>query len=420
MVGNPLVMAEKARLRLQSMVISMREGRPPELMGQNGVVNLPSLSDIVITPCEVKETHGTGSLLLRMFRDSSSIVSLRTSDFYDGMQNFGAAQFCLPLTQLSRPDVFSWVRWCLTGTTVRRIICFPYLPADVLVAIAAKELFRVPLCTYIMDDKNVCADGISDALMEELFSKSDLRLVISPEMRDAYARKYRTSFWVMPPLVPDELIRRTPCQPLEGVAPRRGILIGNLWGTRWLDMLRDAMRGTGYSVDWYCNNPDSTELERARVESGDVRAVGTVPDASLPGILNSYRFAVVPSDPLDGKSLPAVRAIAELSLPSRIPTMIAEAHLPVLVLGSPKTAAARFVERFNLGAVVPYDGGAVKSALDRILTPENEMQIRKRAASLAGSFSAKGADDWIWRSLEDGHPSDLRFEDLMPPEGELS
>jgi hypothetical protein len=402
------------------MVISLREGRPTELKGRNRAMKLPSVADLVITPCEVKETHGTGTLLLRMFRDSSSIVSLRTSDFYDGAQNFGAAQFCLPLAQLSRPDVISWVRWCLTGATVRRIICFPYLPADVVVALAAKELFGVPLCTYIMDDKNVCADGISDELMEELFSKSDLRLVISPEMRDAYARKYGMSFWLMPPLVPDELIERTPRQPIEGVAPRRGILIGNMWGTRWLDMLREAFRGTDYSVDWYCNNPDSRELERASISSGGVRAMGTVPDASLPGILNSYRFAVVPSDPLDGKSLPAVCAIAELSLPSRIPTMMAEAHLPVLVLGSPKTAAARFVERFNLGAVVPYDGGAVKSALDRILTPENEMQIRKRSASLANSFSAKDAADWIWRSLEVGRPIDLRFEELMPSEGALS
>jgi hypothetical protein len=418
MVGNPLIIAEKARLRLQSMVISMREGRPPE--GRNGVMKLPSPADLVITPCEVKETHGTGTLLLRMFRDSSSIVSLRTSDFYDGEQDFGAAQFCLPLAQLSRSEVSSWVRWCLTGATVRRVICFPYLPADVVLAIVAKELFRVPLCTYIMDDKNVCADGISDALMEDLLSKSDLRLVISPEMRDAYARKYQMRFWVMPPLVPDELIRRTPCQPPEGVDPRRGILIGNMWGTRWLDMLRDAMRGTGYSVDWYCNNPDSTELERARIESDGIRAMGTVPDSSLPAVLQSYRFAVVPSDPLDGKSLPAVRAIAELSLPSRIPTMMAEAHLPVLVLGNPKTAAARFIARFKLGAVVPYDCAAVKSALDRMLTPESEMQIRKRAASLADSFSAKGADEWIWRSLSGGHPSDLRFEELMPPEGELS
>src|ERR1700683_151193 len=138
MVGNPLLIAEKARLRLQSMVASMREGRPP--VGQNGAVQLPVPADLVITPCEVKETHGTGTLLLRMFRDSSSIVSLRTSDFYDGEQDFGAAQFCLPLAQLKRPEVASWMRWCLGGATVRRIICFPYLPADVMVAIVAQAL----------------------------------------------------------------------------------------------------------------------------------------------------------------------------------------------------------------------------------------------------------------------------------------
>jgi hypothetical protein len=107
-------------------------------------------------------------------------------------------------------------------------------------------------------------------------------------------------------------------------------------------------------------------------------------------------------------------AIAELSLPSRIPTIVASSHLPILVLGHAKTAAARFVARFNLGEVAPYEPWAARAALERISTAETQTQIRARAAELSAHFSSKGADDWIWKSLAAGAACDRRYEDLMP------
>jgi hypothetical protein len=418
MVGSPLLMAERARARLRTVMNAVRDGREPSGQSRAAVPHLPSRSDLVITPCEVNELHGTGVLLLRMFEDSSSIVSLRTSNFYDGVQTFGAAQFCLPLAQASRAEITSWVRWYLTGTSVQRIMSLPYLPGDPTVAIVAKELFKVPLCTFVMDDKNVCAEGISDALMEELLAKSDLRLVISPEMREAYERKYGLKFWLVPPLVLDELVRRNPVHPPEGIDPRRGVLLGNIWGQRWLDMLRDTFRGSGFSVDWYCNQKDpiGLEFDRAEMERDGIRLMSPIAEPDLPAVLSQYPYAVVPSDTLDGQSPPSVRAIAELSLPSRIPTIIATSHLPVLVLGNQRTAAAGFVSRFQLGLVVPYETAAVKAALERLLKPENQTSIRKRAASISDSFSARGSGEWIWRSLEAGKPCDLRYEELMPVE----
>ncbi len=413
MVGSPLLIAEKARARLRSAVNALRDGLPANF----NTLRLPSPADVIVTPCEVVDLHGTGILISRIFRDSSSIVSLRTSNFYDVPQTFGAANFCLPLAQVSRRDVNSWVKWWLSNTTVRRVICLPYLPADPLVAISVKEMFAAPLCTYIMDDKNVCADGISDSLLEELLAKSSLRLVISPEMRAAYEKKYRMKFWLVPPLVSEELVTRTPLSAPEGVDSRHGVLIGNVWGQRWLDLLRSTFRGSGYKIDWYCNqkNPRALVFERSELERDGIRLLDPVSDTSLPPILAKYAYAIMPSDTLDGQSPEAVQAIAELSLPSRIPFVTATSHLPTLVLGSPRSAAARFVARFGLGEVVPYETDAVRAALDRLLKPEAVSLIRRRSAEISGSFSAQDGAEWIWRSLAGGRACDLRYERLMPP-----
>jgi len=90
--------------------------------------------------------------------------------------------------------------------TVRRILCVPYYPDDVKTAIAAKEIYDAPMCTFLMDDQNIFARGIDDVLMKSLLEKSALRLAISPELRDAYQAKYMLPFWYMPPVVPDALI----------------------------------------------------------------------------------------------------------------------------------------------------------------------------------------------------------------------
>lgn len=416
MVGSPLVIAEQARARLQSVLTSMKDGRGLEA-NRPAASRLPSPADLIITPCEVNEQHGTGTLLLRIFPDSRSIISLRTSNFYDGRQSFGGAQLCLPLAQAARPEITSWLKWYLSGATIRRIVCLPYLPADVIVALTAKEMFDVPLCTYIMDDKNVCAEGISDGLMIEMLEKSDLRLVIGPEMRAAYEKKYQMKFWVMPPLVPDEIIRRAPVPTPDGVDHRRGVLLGNIWGQRWLEMLRKTFRGSGYQVDWYCNqkNPAALDFDRNEMEHDGIRLCAPIAEADLPEVLSRYAYAVVPSDTLDGQSPPAVQAIAELSLPSRIPTMVTTSHIPVLVIGHPNTCAARFVSRFQLGEIAPYEPAAVQGAVERLLKAENQSIIRARAAKLSPSFSSRDSDEWIWRSMAAGQACDLRYEELMPP-----
>jgi hypothetical protein len=416
MIGSPLMIAEKARARLQGVVAALQGGQTPDgLVIHSG--DLPDPADLVITACEVNEAHGTGTLVRRMFTDSSSIVSLRTHNFYDGDQKFGAAALCLPLASGSRVEVSATVQIYMRGANVRRALCIPYLPGEAIVSLALKDLHGMPLCTFVMDDKNVAADGISDELMEELLARSDLRLVIGPEMREAYESKYGMKFWVVPPLVSDGVIRTTLSSAPAADEPARGVLLGNIWGQRWLELLRQSLRGTGISVDWYCNvkNPQMLNFDRAAMEQDGIRLMNPVHEADLPATLARYFFALVPTDPLDGLSPAPVEAIALYSLPSRIPTLVATSQLPILVVGNPVTSAAGFVRRFRLGEVVPYEQSAVRSAVTHLLNPQTQGEIRERSLALSPGFSARGSGEWIWRSLEAGAPCDMRYETLLPP-----
>ena len=417
MIGSPLLIAEKARARLQAILSGQVDAA--DSVEDIDLSSLPDSSDLVITACEVNSLHGTGTLLLRIFPDQKSIISLRSEDFYDGIQDFGCVRLRLPLAKAARPVISAWLKSSLVGVNVRRIICVPYTPAEATLALAAHDVLGAPLGVYIMDDKNVCADGITDDLMRELLDTARLRLVIGPEMRDVYEAKYGMPFWVMPPVVADHIVKREATPLAPGIDLRRGVLLGNIWGQRWLDMLRRIFRGAGVTIDWYCNqlNPPGLEYDRDELAADGIVQRNPIAEDDLPKVLGEYAFAVVPTDTLDGLSPPSVRAIAELSLPSRMVTMMATSHLPMLVIGSPATCAAGFVQRFDLGSVAPYDRAAVLASIEDLINPDRQNDIRSRAAHLSGHFTAAGASDWLWRSLDAGKPITSTYEDLMPRRG---
>lgn len=181
-------------------------------------------------------------------------------------------------------------------------------------------------------------------------------------------------------------------------------------------MLRQIFRGAGVTIDWYCNqiNPPGLEYDRDELAADGIVQRNPIAEDDLPRVLGEYAFAVVPTDTLDGLSPLAVRAIAELSLPSRMVTMMATSHLPMLVVGSPATCAGGFVERFDLGAIAPYDRAAVLASIEALTTPDRQADVRARAARLSGYFTAAGASEWIWDSLDAGRPITSIYEDLMP------
>ncbi|MBW4604813.1 MAG: FkbM family methyltransferase [Calothrix sp. FI2-JRJ7] len=379
--------------------------------------NYSQTFDVIITCNEVNERHGTGVLLRRIFKDSPNIFSIRSCNHYGGEHDFGEESACLPQVMLSRADIFAHVLQTFQHQNVRRILCIPYYPSDVLVAIAIKEVFNIPLCTYIMDDQNICSNGIPDSLMRELLDKSSLRLAISPEMRQAYEGKYRLKFWVLPPVVSNQLLQLQVSESaLTSEHPKAGILVGNIWDQSWLDLLRESVRDSGVKLDWYCNNASNCQwlsFDINELERDGIFLHHPLPEVELVPLLRKYSFAIIPSGTLDAND--DRRFIAELSLPSRIPFIFATSNTPIIVLGNKKTAVARFVERFQIGITAEYSSSSFSEAVSYVTKSENQLLMRQNATTLAENFGSQGMAEWIWQSLERGEAADIKFEKLMPP-----
>lgn len=365
--------------------------------------------DVIITPVEVNDSHGTGVLLQMLFGGEENIVSIRSLDQYGGRQDFG-----LPLKIVhgadSRDAAFARVEEALRGIAVRRVVCVPYQPDDVMTAIAIHGIFGASMCTYIMDDQNVAVRGIEDGAMRELLERSSLRLAISPEMRAAYERKFGLPFFYLPPVTPARMLPSRLHVPVTPPDARHGVVIGNLWSPRCPQLLRRTVRNSGVTLSY----PGGDAL----ADSADaLREDGIYPHARAGGeelvrLLRSMWFAVVPSGTLD--QFEDRRWMAEFSLPSRLVYLMSTSHIPVIVLGSRDTAASHFVEQFAIGVTSSYDRASFKNAVEYITQPEVNLAMRRSGLVAAGRFVDTGVGEWIWQSLDRGEPLDRRFEDLMP------
>jgi hypothetical protein len=375
----------------------------------------PQDADAIVAHIEINDHHGVGVLLGRLFGQSGNIVSIRSHNFYNGKQDFGAMHACIAHGAASRDMVFWKVLEAMGGVAIQRVVCVPYFPDDALNAIALKEAFGVPLCTYLMDDQNLCVNGIPDSTMTELLAKSSLRLAISPEMCAGYEAKYGRKIWFMPPLAPARLIpqqlNQVPEQILHG---KTSLILGNIWGQHWLSLLRETVRGSGITLRWYNNG----QFPWLTCSKGRLASDGIVPqegppdsDDRLVEILRQAPFVVVPSGTLEASD--DRQFIAKLSFPSRIPYILATSHTPILVLGHPDTAAARAVTRFGIGMVAPYERRAFLGAVETITRPDLNLAMRRAAFRLSLRFADAGAAGWLWQSLAKGEPVDSRYEDLL-------
>jgi hypothetical protein len=369
--------------------------------------------DAIVTHVEVNDRHGVGVLLQTLFGAGEGVVTVRSRDDYDGAQEFGVRAVRVSHRRLRlRLAARLRVASALRGLRVRRVLCVPYYADDVRSALAIRETSGAPLLTWIMDDQNLLEPSIPDRLMAELLERSAVVLAISPELRDAYARKYRREVGFAPPLVPARLLRPAGA---SDAATGRPMVIGNIWGARWYEDLRRTVRGTGIALDWCSPAGLATfwqGFEPKALASDGIEALGALPESTYVERLRAAPYVVVPSGTLDAAD--DRPGISRFSLPSRIVFAVAAAHAPVIVLGSLETAAARFVAAHRLGAVVPYDRPAFQAAVAALTAPAAQREVRGRAAALAGAFSAEGAAEWLWRSLEMARPADDRFERLAP------
>jgi len=399
--------------KLRALTHASRQPSPdlPLEWDRNGVILRNA--DVIITHCEVNDRHGTGVHMQKMFRDCPNILSIRSEDRYDGRQSFG-----LLALRISHPDADPAaarlrIAKAMGKSTAGRILCVAYLPSDAHSALALHEQSGAPVCTYIVDDQNICVDRFPDQLLGRLFEKSGLRLVNSPEMREAYEEKFGMPVYYMPPVAPSYVLPRELQTPPADADPAHGVIIGNIWGRSWVKRLCRTVRDSGIRLTWYFPG-DRRDLA---VSSAELQACGIalkepVPEEELVQVLRGSLFTVAPTGTLErGDDL---RWVAKLSLPSRIIYLIASSHIPVLVLGNRQTAAARFVEQFGVGLVADYDRSSFQDAVRRITAHDENMEMRRRAATAGPRFSDEGAAEWIWKSLAAGRPIDRRFEDLMP------
>jgi hypothetical protein len=405
-----------ARLdRLKSRLDTLVAAKPQ----YSALATHPAAIDVVITNNEINDLHGTGPLVKRILRGRTNLLSIR---FYDdwGRHDLGDWDIRLPRTGLDRAESYRKVIGLLAGCRVHSVLCVPYGIDDLMSAIAIHDIFGggiswAGLAGYVMDDQNIAVDRVPDSVMREFMERCSLRLATHPELRIAYERKYGLPFFLLPAVAPDALVTlETPreTQVREPHRTPRGALLGSFWDQSWFDRLCEALETSGYAIDWFGNHRSPwLEFSARKLESARIQTLGVVPEERLAAELRRYPFVIVPAGSLEAGE--SNRSVASLSLPGRIIFAAATSQTPILVVGSERTCAARFVKHFGIGETVPYDGAALKAAMDRLSSAPVQQEMRRRAARIGPAFSDRGAVEWLERSVELGRAADMRFEDVF-------
>lgn len=394
---------------------SLSEKRPLDLRFEKlWPKGIDQYQSVLVTTCENNHRHGTGVLLKRVFPHEENIISVRTKDFYLGDHQWEGQSYLLAEPDPDRRTIFNRVASIVQNhSCVKRLFCVPYDVDSLLVSIAIKESYGIPMAVWIMDDQNIAAHNIPDALMKEFLTKADVRFATHPELRDAYENKFGLKFWLLPAVVPDHLITKTLREPAKNdIHPLRGALVGSIWSLQWFNNLCFSLENSGIELDWFGNSQyywlTDSEIELHRK---GLYPQGICPEDALAEKLKDYPFVIVPSGTLDERDDQI--HLSKLSLPGRILFILATSNTPIILLGNTSTSAANFVNRFQIGVVCDYTSDALRQAVEYVLETSNQQHLRQNAFNVAQRFSDRGIDHWIWQSLEMGQAADSRFESLF-------
>jgi hypothetical protein len=369
----------------------------------------------VITTCEVNENHGTGAAVKRIVGSTPNVLSIRSMDLYEGNHDFGQVSVRLTHRDLSKHEAVQNTIKALAGYNIRQVYCVPYVPEDLVTAIAVHHVYRARLAAHIMDDQNICTPNIPDDLMAEFLTKCSLVLVTCPELQRAYETKFGVKCWLLPSLVADHLV--SPFQPTPentGGAPSVGALLGSISSQSCFDRLCASVNDAQVQLDWYNGSVHAFDDSKYGSLNDDphgarhmgIRPCGLLPEQELAETLKGYPYLVAPTGRLDD--------IDDNPRLWRILFAVAAANLPVITLGDPTTSAAYFVRRFDVGVNCPYEGDSLRRAVDGLIAAPAQARLRRNAASIAPRLSLKGVSDWLWASIDLGEPLDSRFEELLP------
>jgi len=391
-------------LNFKPTVISPAETRP-----------LPTrLKDatLVITHAEICDRHGTGALLGKIFKDEHPLLVLYSRSYFD-RQSLGTVVHHMPHPELELEAAERKVAALLDGHDVKRILCVPFFPDDALSAIAAANITSAPLVTYIMDDQNLFLQGIADPLMKMLLERSAMRFAISEALRSGFKQKYGLPVWIIPPATSRRLFAPVDLPPPNNQTPR-GVIIGNVWSKEMLQQLRELVKASGQTVEWFGNaGKPFIQLDPAELFKEGIVLHGVVAEDELVRALRQFDYAILPSGNMSG--MIEHDWLFRASLPSRLIYMLTTAHLPIVVLGDPETAAGEFVTRLELGVASPYRTSEFRAAVSEVTNLETAARIRRKAAQLAPTFASEPISEWIWHSVQLGQPFDDRYEKVFAP-----
>lgn len=365
--------------------------------------------DLLITAIETNNHHGVGILLQRMFGQGEDFVCLRTTSQHGGHEPFGTAHHELCSRFLTDGETEQHLKAILALYEVRRILVVPYYREEFVHAAIAKRITGAPLCTYLMDDQNVFAPHVPDRCVRGLLDVSDLRLAISPEMCSAYRAKFGLEVHLLPPLAePAAGFLPNYWQP-EPNEPLACAMLGNVWTDRRFATLRQLVRETRLAVHWYGNGAKAPWLSGTveEWEADGIAPMGFLPEEDLVAALGSYPFVLVPSGSLEADD--DNPAFSRLSLPSRLVFLHARTSTPILLLGSPETAAGRFIQHIGSGLCAQHTPADLSLRAATLSDPIKRRQFVQNIDKHAGRMVMPSAGDWLWQSLERRAPQPAQF-----------
>ncbi len=374
----------------------------------------PKLQDatLVVTHAELSSRHGTGALLIRILQQEKDVIVFHSQSFFE-RHDLAFPAFQITHQRSSSTTSRRRIQQILAGSNVTQILCVPFYPDEANSALTARDLTSAPLVLYIMDDQNIHAQGISDRLMEQLVGKSSIRFAISEPLRTAYEQKFGRPFFLLPPVIDPALFAPADRTFTPNARPL-GVMIGNLWNADLVTRFTQTIRFSGLQIDWYGNaGKPFIALDQQELAGAGIHLKSLVPEEELVSELRKADYAVVPSGMLDEAD--THNWLAKTSLPSRIVYLMTTANLPILVLGHPDTAAARFVTDLGIGTVCSYDADEFVRSVQAITDPIVSAGIRKRASDLSPKFSSQGVFHWIRVSAVRGQPFDDRFAESVGP-----
>ncbi len=366
---------------------------------------------LLITPNEINLLHGTGVLLNRLYHPSEVVTIRSREDYADKGPFLGSV---IRGVGCPRAEIFSLTLQCLANNNIKSILCVPYYREDYLIAIAAKSILGVPMSVWVMDDSIIHHSEVPREMARELFGLADVRFAISPAMRDAYERDFQLKFYMLPPTVSAQSLEVIH-KPNFSLNSEKKIcaMVGNIWGSTWLDQLALMIKEGGWTVHWYGKGSSCGWLNTTpeALKELNIFEKGYVPESELAQILTAYPFAILPTGAGDDSD--DRKGVTLLSLPTRMPFLLAVAQIPMLVIGSAQSSSAAFIKRFGIGLNCDYNAENFASALGKISDATFNAECRKNCASLARIFSDEGLAEWIQAATVNKTVTRTRFEDYF-------